>query len=89
MPSFGPSPGSFDTTAFLRDWFRSPDEVVQVTQRHLGLAPRRDTVRKWFTRGAIPSEWWPMLLIAIDREHGTWADLDAYLEPGGSDDIFA
>ncbi|MDK4730513.1 hypothetical protein EVC08_016 [Rhizobium phage RHph_N65] len=78
----------FDTLKFLQDNFGSPDAVVGMAAQYGIDIPVRDTVRKWFARGAISGEWLPVLLTMLELENGKAISLKGYLSDGGRDDIF-
>lgn len=69
----------FKTTQFLEDNFTNPDAVVGLSSSFDVEIPARDTVRKWFSRGAIPGEWWPILLAILERQNGAPISLLGYM----------
>jgi len=79
----------FDSLAFLNANFNTPSGVVGLLAKHGFETPQLDTARKWFARGSIPSEWWPIVIIvAFAEAHGS-LNLRAYVKGGGPRDIFA
>lgn len=81
---------SFDTSGFLRDHFRDADGVVGLVGKHFAEAPKREAVRKWFARRAIPADWWPVIIVTVERERGAPAEVARYFTPGGwKNDVFA
>lgn len=78
----------FDTPRFLSENFGTPDSTVALLQTQVGYTPNREAVRKWFSRGAVPSDWFPVLIIALERYAGAPVPLINYLH-GGQFDVFA
>ena len=75
----------FDCRRFLVDKFRDPDGVVGTFNAYgLGI-PSRDTIRKWFERGSLPSDWFPMLVVVAELENGEPVRLAEYLMKGSED----
>jgi len=69
----------FDTVRFLQENFNSPDGVVGLLGAYKQDVPPRDTVRKWFSRGNVPSEWFPLLCAILELDHGSPISLAKYL----------
>lgn len=69
----------FETTRFLQENFNSPDGVVGLLGAYRLDAPPRDTARKWFSRGNIPSDWFPVLCAVLELEGGQPISLAKYL----------
>lgn len=69
----------FDAKRFLRDHFRDPDGVVGVFNSFRLDIPPKDTVRKWFERGTIPSPWFAMLVAVLELEKGRPISLSRYI----------
>ncbi len=69
----------FDTTRFLEDHFRTPDAIVGLFNAYRLEIPARDTVRKWFARGSVPSEWFPLLVAVRELENGEPVRLLPYI----------
>jgi hypothetical protein len=79
----------FKTTQFLEENFATPDAVVGLSSCFNVEVPTRDTVRKWFSRGAIPGEWWPILLLILECQNGAPISLLGYMgKETVSNDIF-
>lgn len=78
----------FSTKAFLNHQFGSPDGVLMLLGRHGVPVPNREAVVKWFYRGNIPGDWWPILILALQAEGTMPADFGNYIE-GNKDDVFA
>lgn len=51
----------FETSKFLSDVFGGPDGVIGLANKNNIDVPDRETVRKWFQRGAVPGPWWPIV----------------------------
>jgi hypothetical protein len=69
----------FDAQRFMSDHFRDPDGVVGLFNAFRMDIPPRDTVRKWFERGTIPSSWLPMLIVVAELEAGRPVSLARYV----------
>lgn len=69
---------TFATQLFITEKLESPDAVIGL----FGLAgvsiPAKDTVRKWFERGSIPGEWWPLVLVVLEITNGGPVSLASY-----------
>lgn len=72
----------FDTQRFLEDHYKTPDGIVGTFNAYRLDIPPRDTVRKWFARGSIPSEWFPMLVAVRELDTGEPIRLAPYLTKG-------
>lgn len=72
----------FDSTRFLRENFQSPDGVIGLLGSYGLSSPPRDTVRKWFARGGIPSMWLPLLVVILELDRGQPVPLAPYLISG-------
>lgn len=69
----------FDTPRFLAEHYGTPDAVVGLCNAYRIDIPARDTVRKWWSRGAVPSEWFPVLVAVREIETGEPIRLAPYL----------
>ncbi len=69
----------FDTIRFLQDNFNAPAGVINLLGAYRLPAPPQDTVRKWFSRGNIPSEWLPVLVSVLELDNGQPVSLIRYL----------
>jgi hypothetical protein len=81
----------FDTMRFIDDHLVNADAVVGLANHLRVDVPTKDTLRKWFTRGSIPGEWWPVMLALLEKDAGRPVSLVQYLEGGTVHvaDIFA
>lgn len=70
----------FDTKRFLEDQFVSADGLVGSFNAFRMDIPSRDTVRKWFERGSVPSDWLPLLICVRELETGEPVKLAKYLK---------
>lgn len=78
----------FNSTDFLHDHFGTPDGVLGLIAKHGGAMPQRPAVIKWFSRGSVPGDWWPVLLQVLRCENSAYPDLTPYFE-ATDNDIFA
>lgn len=78
---------TFPTARFLNHNFGSPDGVVAIVGQHWPRTPNKEAVKKWFARDSIPAEWWPVLLIVLEREGGSPVCMSSYVK--GEEDVFA
>ena len=69
----------FDTRKFLADTYQNADGVCGIFSAYKMPIPARDTVRKWFERSSIPSEWFPVLVAIMELERGEPIWLSDYL----------
>lgn len=73
----------FNTKQFLEDHYNTPDGVIGAFNSFGIDIPARDTVRKWFARGSVPSEWLPLLIAVRELETGAPVGLASYISNGG------
>lgn len=75
------TPGEVDYSGFLRDHFRDVDGVVTSIAEHCGpdVGPKRETVRKWFVRNAVPADWLAVILAVLETDLGAPVSLAAYV----------
>ncbi len=78
----------FDTARFLQEHFVDADGVIGLVGKHFDQTPAREAVRKWFSRGAVPGDWLPVLLVALEMETAAPQSLRRYLTDDRHD-IFA
>lgn len=83
MPDLRP----IDQTSFLELHFDTPDGVLGLLGKYMTYPPKRPAVVKWFTRGSVPGEWWPILLYVIEQENGEPLSMGPYFKNcGGAGD---
>jgi hypothetical protein len=69
----------FDILSFMRDYCPTPDAVVGLIQTQFASAPSKETVRKWFARKSVPSEWLPVLFYCVEQKKGKALKLKKYI----------
>lgn len=69
----------FDVKRFLTENFRDPDGLVGAFNAYRLAIPPKDTVRKWFSRETVPSEWLPMIIAVLELENGKPVSLTPYI----------
>ena len=74
---------AFDSTRFINDHLINPDAVIGLANSLEVTVPAKDTLRKWFERGSIPGEWWPIVLVLIETENGGPVSLRGYMQGSG------
>jgi hypothetical protein len=79
----------FDRIKFIDDAQLDPDAIIGMANAANIDVPPRDTLRKWFARGSIPGEWWPVILALLELERGRPVSLLPYIAMGRNDDVFA
>lgn len=72
----------FDHIRFLNEKFTNPDGVIGLLSLYRLGYPKRDTIRKWFERGGIPSDWLPLLIAVLELDSGEPVRLAPYLTVG-------
>ena len=77
----------FNQNSFLRAKFGDADGVIGMLSAFGVDAPPKDTVRKWFERGGIPSAWLPMLLVILELEDGSPVRLAQFINDGGRNNV--
>ena len=75
------------TERFLNDNFGDADGVLGLLAKHDRPVPNREAARKWFVRGSLTAAWLIELMVALQRETGRLADMEAYVD-GAENDIF-
>ncbi len=60
----------FDMAKFLRAHWADERKLVRFIAVYGMDAPKRMTVRKWFDRSSVPSEWFATLLMLLEIERG-------------------
>lgn len=80
----------FDCLRFLDDHFGNADAVIGLANQFNVDVPAKDTLRKWFERGSIPADWWPVVLALLEMEGGKPISVLGYLGrvQGNDNDIF-
>lgn len=79
----------FATKLFIQEKLESPDAILGLFGAAGISSPAKDTVRKWFERGSIPSEWWPIVLVVLELTNGGPVSLAGYAGNKATDhDIF-
>lgn len=79
----------FNADRYLREHFGGPDGVLALLEKHTDAdLPERSAVEKWFQRGSIPSNWLPLLHIAVEAEKSAPVSFAQYVTTGGGPDIF-
>ena len=75
----------FDSKQFLADHFIDAHGIVGLLMAYRLKSPTTDTARKWFSRGAVPSEWLPLLICALELDGGEAVSLAKYIKRDGKD----
>ena len=70
----------FDFRRFLADHFRTPASLQALVAAYGYAAPKLSTVRKWWSRGSIPADAFPVLLVIAELEAGETVDLMRYTQ---------
>lgn len=71
---------TFDTKTFLQEQCGGPDGVLALLGDAEFVLPQREAIRKWFERGSIAGDWWPLLLLAIEFRDGKKPEIYRYLQ---------
>lgn len=69
----------FDGKRFLRENFQSPQRVRAALLAYGLPAPSLAAAEKWFTRGRVSVEFFPLLLCVREMETGATVKLSTYL----------
>jgi hypothetical protein len=74
----------------MDDHLTNADAVIGLANQFDVDVPAKDTLRKWFERGSIPGDWWPVVLALLEMESGKPVSLLGYLvrEQNNADSIF-
>lgn len=80
--SVRPSTTMFKAKKFLADQFGEPVDVAAALHARFPKAPSADTVRKWYIRDSVSSEWLPPLLVLIEERQGQPTSVKAYVTSG-------
>ena len=73
----------FGVALLLRDHFGDTHGVAGMLNAYGLPAPPTDTIRKWFSRGSVSSEWLPVLVGCVELDSGQPISLAKYLTLGG------
>lgn len=80
----------FNTAKFLADNFGDADGVLAIVERHNRKnAPKREAARKWFERGSVSAEWWPILIVCLEKETRAAVNLSKYVMRRNGNDLFS
>ena len=74
----------FDGRRFLNDKFKNPGGVVAMLSAYGLDTPSIASVEKWFQRGAVPGEWLPVLLTALEIDNLSAVSILPYVEREGA-----
>lgn len=74
-----PRPPQFDAERFLRDRWRSPDDLTAFLHSYGHTSLQRAAVNQWFRRGRVPTEWGMTLLALVELETGRAPTISQYL----------
>ena len=69
----------FDGRLFLKENFHSPQRVLAVFRTYGLASPSLSAVEKWFSRGTIPGDAFPSLLVLLELEHGKPVSIANYM----------
>lgn len=69
-----------DMKQFLVDHFKTPDGLIYTFNAYAVEAPPRDTVRKWFERSSLSTEWLAKALAVAELEQGSPVSLVGYIK---------
>jgi hypothetical protein len=69
----------FDAQQFLTVNFKTPTGLVSFLRAYGANLPADEAVRKWFQRGAVPAEWFAVLLAYLEIDRGTPVSVIDYL----------
>ena len=72
----------FDSKRFLDDHFASAKGLTAFLSAYQAEGPNEEAIKKWFQRGAVPSEWFPILLAFLELENGHPVRLATYVIGG-------
>lgn len=70
----------FNHAKFMGDNFRDADGLIGLFSVYRVACPAKDTVRKWFERGSIPSEWFVMAVCVLELDRGEPVSLVEYIK---------
>lgn len=69
----------FDTRRFLEDMFKTPSGLKAFLMAYGVEPPKEDTIYKWFSREAVPSNWFARLLCYLEIDRGQPVSLTKYI----------
>ena len=72
----------FDTNRFLSDNFGGHPRLIAFVRSFGYEPPNAEAAYKWFRRGAVPGEWFPVLVALLELERGKPLTLVPYLKAG-------
>ena len=69
---------TFDTKRFLKERFKTPNELILLLRSYGIEPPREATAAQWFNRASVPSDWFPILVSALELHTGSPVSLVSY-----------
>lgn len=69
----------FDAKGFLTKNFQTPANVVSRLAAYGFETPKVHAVEKWFQRGRVPGEYWPLLVSVIELDRGRPVSVTEFL----------
>lgn len=71
---------TFDARRFLKERFKTPNELIALLRSYGIEPPREATVAQWFNRASVPSDWFPILVAALELHTGSAVSLVSYFQ---------
>ena len=72
----------FRYVEFLRDTFGNPPGLFSFLSAYGFTNLKLSTIDKWFQRGAVPSEWFGVLLALLEIDRGQAVSVAVYIREG-------
>lgn len=69
----------FDFKKFLLSHWRNAEMLQRFLETYGFTELKRDSIYKWFLRGAVPTEWFAVLLCLLELEKGGPVSIAGYL----------
>lgn len=69
----------FEARQFLKEQFANPQKVLSLFAFYGLSAPTLSAVEKWFSRGSIPGDAFPVLIAILELERGAPVSVTKYL----------
>jgi hypothetical protein len=76
----------FDFRQFLEEQFHTPAALQALVIAYGFTAPKLSTIQKWWSRGSVPADAFPILLMLAELEAGTLVELMRYIPRSKTND---
>jgi hypothetical protein len=72
-------PRMFNTRQFIDEQFKGRNGVCPMLRAYGVICPAQTVVDKWYYRESIPTDWFALLLVVLELDHGAPMSLSKYV----------